>query len=243
MGFFSSLTSGFKSLVKRVTRTVKSVGRFFSRLAVTLFGFAIGIFDFLLGFLAWPPKKLRVHIFILSTEKGPLVDPGALTASVDFATKTFKSGFNVKLRAYGSMIETIKEPAPPKALNVGCGGDAVDQEFSTALNEAGEYFASHLAGWNGIPISLKFPVTVFIVSDVEDKGGCSIGPLADYVTVDISADGVGTPSLMAHEIGHACNLWHSGTKSNLMYADSDRGDGVKWFQKNLFRSSRHVTYW
>jgi hypothetical protein len=240
MGFFSSLKSALKKAVKKVTRAVKSVVRLASRLVVTLVGLGIGIFDLLLGFLAWPPKKLRVHIFILSTEKGPLVDPAFLTASVDFARKTFKKRFNVKLLAYSkNMIEIIKEPAPPEALSVGCGGDAVDQEFA----EAGEYFASHLAGWNGIPISLTFPVTVFIVSDVSGNGGCSIGPLTDYVTVDTSSDGVGTPSEIAHEVGHACNLWHSGTKSNLMYHPSDRGDGVKWFQKNLFRSSRHVTYW
>lgn len=236
MGFFSSIKSAFKKVVNKV----KAVVRFASRLVVTLFGLAVGIFDLLLGFLAWPPKKLRVHIFILSTGKGPLVDPAALTVSVDFARKTFKSRFNVKLLAFGkNMIEIIKEPAPPEALSVGCGGHALDEEFA----EAGDYFASHLAGWNGIPVSLTFPVTVFIVSDVSGQGGCSVGPLTDYVTVDISSDGVGTPSLIAHEIGHACNLWHSGTKTNLMYADSDRGDGVKWFQKNLFRSSRHVTYW
>ncbi len=242
MGFFSSLKNGFKKLVKKVTRAVKAVVRIVSRVVVAIVGLVIGIFDLLLGFLAWPPKKIRVHIFILSTEEGPLVDPAALTASVEFARKAFKSGFNVKLLAYSkNMIEIIKEPAPPEALSVGCGGGALADEFT----EAGEYFASHLAGWNGIPISLTFPVTVFIVSDVtggSDTAGCSLGPLTDYVTVDIK-EGVPTPSVMAHEIGHACNLWHSGTKSNLMYRDPDRGDSVKWFQKNLFRSSRHVTYW
>jgi hypothetical protein len=120
---------------------------------------------------------------------------------------------------------------------VECGAGALGEEFG----EAGEFFAKHLAGWNAIPISLTFPVTVFVVRDVEGTKGCSLGPLTDYVTLDTA--GVKIASTMAHEVGHACSLWHSGSQSNLMFHDDNRGDGVKWFQKNLLRSSRHVTYW
>jgi hypothetical protein len=240
MGWFSSLKNKIKKALKKVAHVVKGIVRAVVRVVVTLVGAVLGIFDLLLGFIAWPPKKMRVHIFILSTEKGPLIDPASLTASVDFLRKTYKDKYNVKVKAYSeSMIEIIKEPAPSAALNVDCGGGAFIHEFG----EAGDYFAKHLAGWNAIPISLTFPVTVFIVNNVSGTGGCSLGPLTDYVTCDISTDGVGAPSLIAHEIGHACSLWHSGTKSNLMYHPSDRGNGAKWFQKHLVRSSRHVTYW
>jgi hypothetical protein len=240
MGWFSSLKKKIKKIVKKVANVVRGIVRVVVRIVLTVVGAVLGIADLLLGFIGWPPKKMRVQIFILSTDKGPLIDPAALTASIEFLTKTYKDKFNVKVKAYSkNMVEIIKEPAPSVALNCDCGGSAFGHEFG----EAGEYFADHLAGWNAIPISLTFPVTVFIVNDVSDTGGCSLGPLTDYVTCDISADGVGTPSLIAHEIGHACNLWHSGSKSNLMYHPSDRGDGVKWFQKNLLRSSRHVTYW
>jgi hypothetical protein len=92
---------------------------------------------------------------------------------------------------------------------------------------------------NGAPEAIA--VSVFIVAGVAGKQGCSFGPLTDYVTVD--PDGVANPTLMAHEIGHACNLWHWGPKSQLMYKHHDRGDAVRWLQKNFFRSSRHVTYW
>jgi hypothetical protein len=238
MGFFSSLKNKIKKALKKVVRFVKAVVRAIVRVIVTVVGLVLGIFDLLLGFIAFPPKKMRIHIFILSTEKGPLVNAADLTPAIDFARKTFKDKFNVKLRTFGeNMIELIKEPAPSAALTVHCDASAIGEEFG----EAGEFFAKHLAGWNAIPISLTFPITVFIVSDVVDKQGCSLGPLTDYITVD--PDGVANPTLIAHEIGHACNLWHSGTKSNLMFADFDRGDGVKWFQKNLLRSSRHVTYW
>ena len=71
--------------------------------------------------------------------------------------------------------------------------------------------------------------------------------LADYIVIAFDGLNISGPllnsSLMMHEIGHACSLSHSWTVSNIMYRDHERGDGVKWFQQNLFRSSRHVTYW
>ena len=88
---------------------------------------------------------------------------------------------------------------------------------------------------------------MFVVDDVKCKAGCSNGPLADYLVVQHDGlNNVGEPqpnSLMMHEMGHCCSLWHSLGKSNIMYKHSDRGDGAKWFQSNLLRSSRHVTYW
>jgi hypothetical protein len=241
MGFFSSLKNKLKKAFKWAVRVVKAAVRLGMRLVVTAIGIGLGVFDLFLGFIGWPRKKLRLHIFILADPNGPIVDPADpdLTTAVDFARNTLKARFNVEMVPYSrNLIEVIKEPAPSAALTVDCGLIAALREDFT---EAGEFFAKHLAGWNGIPISTIFPITVFIVSNVVDKQGCSLGPLTDYIIVD--PDGVANPTLMIHEIGHACNLWHSWTKSNLMFADFDRGDGVKWFQKNLLRSSRHITYW
>lgn len=228
LGFWSSLKHFVKAIVRVVVRIV-----------TTVFGLLVGIFDLLLGFLTWPPKKVRLQIFILSNEAGPLIDPADLTPSIDFARKTFKDRFNVKVISYSKdIVQIIKEPAPTAALDVSCDWGAVEDEFG----DAGEFFASHLAGWNAIPISLTFPITVFVVHDFKDtKEGCSLGPFSDYLTLSI--DGVKSTNTLAHEMGHACNLWHSGSKSNLMWKDDDRGNSVKWFQKNLLRSSRHVLYW
>ncbi len=234
MGFWSKL----KKAVKKVVKAVKSVVRQVVKIVIEVVSHVIGIADLLLGFIAWPPKKLRLHVFILSDETGkPLMNEPDLDASIDFLRNTLKDRFNVKLRKYSkTFVETIKEPAPTAALDVSCSG-AWGEEFG----EAGDYFAKHLAGWNGIPISLTFPITAFVVRDVKDKIGCSLGPLTDYIT--ISPAGVKSTNTLAHEVGHCCDLWHSKTKSNLMFPDSTRGNTVKWFQKNLLRSSRHVQYW
>lgn len=238
MGLWSSIKKKVKKAVKKVWRAVKAVVRVIVRVVVTIIGAVLGIFDLLLGFIAWPPKKLRLHIFILSDQNGAVISPTDLKPSIEHAKKVLKDKFNVKLKTYGeTMIEIIEDPAPSAALNVKCDSGALKEEFGSA----GEYFAKHLAGWNAIPISLTFPITAFVVKDIKGKEGCSLGPLSDYITLD--PPGVKSQNTLVHEIGHSCSLWHSGSKSNLMWPDDDRGDGVKWFQKNLLRSSRHVMYW
>ena len=120
-------------------------------------------------------------------------------------------------------------------LDFHCG---IGSEFGVA----GEYFAQHLAGWNIIPISFTFPVTVFVVRSLASGVlGCSMSAIGDYAVIDQA--GLLDNVTLAHEIGHACSLWHSRTSSNIMYKSAPAGEGVKWFQKNLLRSSRHVQYW
>lgn len=253
MGLWSSI----KNAAKKVWQKTKAVARTISRVIVELVGRVLGIVDLLLGFAAWPPKKLRLHVVILSQDVPPppvitistttdvtiktltpIVNPTDLTASIDFARQHLKDKFNIKLLPYSSeFVQVDNSIAPSEALNVSCGSGALGNEYGTA----GEFFAKRLAGWNVIPISLVFPITVFVVSNVIDKQGCSLGPLSDYITID--PDGIASQTTLMHEIGHSCGLWHSQSQSNIMYSNSSRGSGVKWFQKNLLRSSRHVMYW
>lgn len=71
MGFWSSLKNKIKKAAKKVWRVVKAVVRVVVRVVLTVVGAVLGIADLLLGFIAWPPKKLRLHIFILSDQNGP----------------------------------------------------------------------------------------------------------------------------------------------------------------------------
>jgi hypothetical protein len=164
-----------------------------------------------------------------------------LTPRVPLHFVSLQTRFNVKLLPFDkTFTQFVSAPAPSAALDVQCGAGALGEEFS----EAGDFFASHTAGWwFGVPTSGRFPVTAFVVRDVKDgKLGCSLGPLSDYVTVDREGVQKSTRTL-AHEIGHSCSLWHVGDTANLMFHSDGGGDGVRWWQCNLFRSSRHVTYW
>jgi hypothetical protein len=236
MGFWS----GLKKLVKKVVRAVKAVVRIVVRVVITIVNsLTLGLFDLLLGFFCWPRKRLRLHVFIASADGKPVASVADVMPTIERVKQIYKNRFNVEVRPYSeSFVEIIKEPAPASVLDFECGAAAFGSEFG----EAGDFFAKHLAGWNGIPISLTFPITVFVVRSITDGAlGCSLSVVGDYIV--IAPPGLAERTALAHEIGHTCSLWHSGTQSNLMFHQSPAGDEAKWFQKNLLRSSRHVQYW
>jgi len=233
--------SKFKKALKKAWRAVKAAVRIVVRVLIdNIYRFLLHLYDLLLGFIAWPPKRLRLHVFILWNEPPGGGDPQppieqVAQAAVDRTKKLYKDKFNVNVRPYSkTFIETLKGPFPDSVLDFECG---LGQEFG----EAGEFFARYLAGWNVIPISLTFPVTVFVVRSLKGPLGCSMSVIGDYVV--IAREGLMDNVALPHEIGHTCGLWHSKTPTNLMFFQSPGGENVKWFQKNILRSSRHVQWW
>ena len=193
----------------------------------------INIFDTLFGFLNWPQKKIRIKIFILPDPNGDaVISTTDIDESIDYAKRIFKNHFNVTLLAhhkepFAKVLRTI----PPIEVLYTSGGPAALKE---ELKIAGSFFSSNLS-------AAVYPVTVFVVIKIKGASGCSLGPMSDYVTLD--PVGAKQTSVLAHELAHACGLWHINEKANLLYPYSRRGEDVTWWQKNVFRSSRHVTYW
>ena len=224
MRSFSKTRNGTKGIARVLLRiTVEAIHRLL-----------INLFDTLFGFLNWPEKKLRTRIFILVDPQGnPIPTPIDADRSIEFAKAVFKKNFNVKLLPHypeEPFAEVLQKIPPSEALYVKCNAGAIAEEFKIA----GNFFSSNLSG------SL-YPVTAFVVIDISGNDGCCIGPVTDYLTLD--PNGLRIFSTFAHEIGHSCGLWHIRERSNLMWPHRDRGEKVMWWQKNLFRSSRHVTYW
>lgn len=258
MGIWSRIKNAVKKVVKAVKKAAKwlwqkakALVRTVFRVVLTVVLWGVNIWDFLFGFLNWPPKNLTLHIVILSDNNGPLVPEKDLTPSIEYARRVLKDRLNIKLRAYSrTFVQTLKEPAPNDALNTKpCTLSGI---FGDEFGDAGEFFAKHSAGWNAAPISFRFPITVFVIRDVTGGYiGCSPGPIGDYVLIDLGALNDTPASTMMHEIGHSCNIFdHYWTSiKDLMFADSHdamgntRGDRITWGKRNLIRSSRHVTYW
>lgn len=215
---------GIKGLLRAVIRIVAEI----------IYRLILHLPDTLFGFLNWPGKKLRIKILILSHDrKNSFISPGDLDKAINYARNVFKKNFNVSLLPYGDrepIAEMLVAVPPHEALYTRGGSGALGDEFEIP----GSFFASNLKA----PI---YPVTVFVVIDIKGANGCSLGPMTDYVTLD--QGGAKDASILAHELAHACGLWHLTDKNNLLWNKSNRGDKIRWWQRNIFRSSRHVTYW
>ena len=214
---------------------IKGCLRVLARVIIEIFHRVIlNLFDTLFGFLNFPGKNIRLKIFILRDQQDQkTISPNDLDAALNYTKKIFKEKFNVKLLTPGkdkSFVEVLNSSAPQNVLFTKGGNGALSEEFKIA----GNFFAANLFA----PI---YPVTAFIVTGIEGATGCSLGPLTDYIT--LSHEGALDKTVLVHELAHACGLWHVKDKTNLLWHTSSRGDKIKWWQKNIFRSSRHVTYW
>jgi hypothetical protein len=227
MGFWSSAWRAIKTVVRVV---IKAVAGGIMRIVHIVGSLADLVYSF--------EKTMTIQVLILrdSNSQGVIIESD-IEPAIAMAKQIFKDKFNVAIKSYGKpMVQTLPNPAPSAALDVKCDEGAFSNEFG----EAGEYFANNLAGWVGIPISLAFPVTVYVVHGIKDKIGCSI-PITDYVT--LSPDGAKSDTTLAHELAHTCLLAHRDNSKNLLYPGIPRGTDVTSWQRWVVRTSRHCTFW
>jgi hypothetical protein len=183
------------------------------------------------------PKKLRVRVVILRDEQGkPVATPEQVEPSLVEARRVLREKLAIELvPAAEPQVRTLDVPAPPEALDSPCAEGSYQADFGAG----GAFFRRHREP--STVTGSGAPITVFVVRDVLGKAGCSLGPLVDYVTVDMTALTGKRLRVLAHELGHACGLPHSSAAENLMLPKS-MGDRFQPWQVAVFRSSRHVTY-
>ena len=250
MGFLSGLKKAWKAVKKAVNRVAQVVTAAITTIFNSVKLFVIGILRIpamigtLLGYL--PLRRMRVYVKILSDEQGPLIhtreDRAKLLEALREARRIFRDQVNVILVPLQDResIKIIRSSAPKAALEPRCvrNGGAFADDFS----DAGTFFREHqVDSVAGILTEYAEPITVFIVKDVQGKKGCCL-VTTDYVTVDLSGIRESPSWTLAHELGHANNLFHARSGDSLMRSGSNgRKDYLKWWQKPLVRSSRHVT--
>lgn len=227
-------------------------------------GIVLTALNLLIGLIegaAWvlglrPEKSLRVGVIILRDEQGqPLDDPDKVLEGIVRAADIFLKQARVRLlpawphekARFGphdpferpeGWIKINSEPSPQRLLDVNCKNPALREDLSLAGAEFSFLQASldphntvrRLFGWGA-------PLTVFMVREIAGFWGCSNGPLNDYVTVVAQRS-----KCIAHELGHACNLWHSADDHNVMRSRGCGGGEMRWWQVWLLRSSRHVSF-
>jgi hypothetical protein len=183
------------------------------------------------------PKKLRVNVAILRDERGrPVATPADVEPALEEARRVLREQLAIELVPAGdSTIRTLEVPAPPAALDPPCTEGSYRADFGLG----GAFFRRFAV--RGPATGSGAPITVYVVRDVIGKAGCSLGPLVDYVTVDMTGLTGKTRRVLVHELGHACGLPHSRAAENLMLPRR-MGDRLQPWQIAVFRSSRHVTY-
>lgn len=202
-----------------------------------------------------PMKKLRLRVIVLAKSDGQPVVGTAVDSAEDLvkdavaeANDIFRREAKIKIVSAGAKMVTVDtEPAPSAALEVRCDAGALKDD----LGEAGFYFRKRMArNAVGTVLGAGAPVTAFVVADVLNKRGCSLGPLTGYVTVDDDGITKDTKRTLAHELGHALGLPHTGgvgstlsgnSGSNLM-TSSGHGANLNKRQVITVRNSRHVTF-
>ncbi|HWM13488.1 MAG TPA: hypothetical protein VNO56_03335 [Gaiellaceae bacterium] len=183
------------------------------------------------------PKLLRLRVLILRDERGKRVaTPADVEPALAEAGRVLREQAAIELvAALEPVVATLEVPAPPTALDSPCAEGSWRADFGTGGAFFRRFSARRGTGGSGAP------VTVFVVRDVLGKAGCSLGPLVDYVTVDMGALKGRTRRVLVHELGHACGLPHSGAAENLMLPKR-MGERLQPWQVAVLRTSRHVTY-
>lgn len=199
----------------------------------------LGLPDFLLFLVGVRPmKKLRLRVVILRDERGlPLAREEDALPAFEETARLLARMAGVTVIPDGWRVVTAPHGAPKEALDVHC----TDGAWSDDLGAAGAFYRSLMAANTlGTLTGYGAPITVYIVRSMSTRNGCSLGALTDYVTLEAGAL-KHTRRLMAHEIGHACGLFHTKDKSNVMHANGP-GDQLGLLQAAVLRNSRHVTY-
>lgn len=222
----------------------------------------IGLVD-AIGYLVGirPEKKLRLCVIILSDENGLVANESLVLEEINAAADIFREQANVRVipcTVVGStktpfhedetgddrFIHISKSTSNNDLLDVSCGVGAWGEDLWT-IGSSLNMLMTRLCFCGNARRLLGYgsPITVFVVRSINagDTTGCSLGPLTDYITA------VGTETTdkttIAHEAGHTCGLWHTETRTNLMFkTDSNDRREMTTFQEINFRNSRHVTY-
>jgi hypothetical protein len=196
-----------------------------------------------------PAKKLKLSFVLFTDEKGiPVINASQVVEQIEQTAAFYKDKANILVQSANSdasdlpaedWIYLYKNPPPPRINRVGCNMIAFREDLwltgmtfqFTALTRLFHTNFRRIIGYGS-------PIVVYIVKDVADFRGCSLGPLTDYVTVDCKG-----LVCMTHEIGHACTLFHENEDTeNLMHPAGCEKNNMTTKQIAIMRASRHVTF-
>ena len=173
------------------------------------------------------------------------------------------------IRLAGSPWSTPQLDTPCSSSTAGAFGE--DLTWQGSVRQFKAITSCAFGAWRRVT-GIGAPVTIYVIRSIGGGlfFGCALGPLTDYVTIaatftpnpvdanfDDTADTVALApgaaalsppaasspnNVLAHELGHICNLWHESDPLNLMFANASASDVLNDFQIAIVRESRHVSF-
>jgi hypothetical protein len=248
--------------------------RWFRNIGTWLTWTVLSIPDAFLGLIGIrPEKKLRVCTVILLDEAGArTAEPSYAVALLQHAADLYKRDANIRLvpsrpfkystgflgaeSVTGDWVQIDSSPSGTDLLDPPCDGPGriADLGLPGTNFQLKTSTLCFFGAWRRLS-NYGAPVTCFIVRPVPGVAGCALW-ITDYATITGGPVPPLSPSILAHELGHASNLSHvcvDDDRTNLMAADDpcpnatnlqpDRfNTHLKLWQVLLVRASHHVTY-
>ena len=146
------------------------------------------------------PKKIRVCVKIITDDNGQSkVTEKAVLESIATMKRIYEH-CNVSVD-----VDGIERIAAPNLLT------STDDSFWSLFSPWHAWFSQHACSCCG-------QVTVFFVDKIQGSSDGFTFWGDNWCRVDATANS--DPTIMAHEIGHLCNLWHVSDNNNLMFPNS-----------------------
>src|SRR5258705_2711499 len=201
----------------------------------------------LLGFVAFLVglrlrKEMFFGVIVPSVNSTPIVPDVDIQRQVDAAISFYDSTCNINLIFSGICHTDI--PPPDGGLNFACDAGGFFNDWWLA----GSYFELAAAtckfedSFRRV-IGMGSEIIAFIVQNVTtpNTNGCSFASTQNYVVIE--AKPTDQAFVAAHEMGHACWLYHVGDTANLMNSTTPlAGPTLTNWQIALVRWSKHCVY-
>jgi hypothetical protein len=161
----------------------------------------IGLPGFLLCLLGLRvPKTIRVCVKVITDEEGrsEVTDEAIKTSMATMRKIYAECGVSVA-------FDGVERIAAPRLLT------STTNSVSDFFSWWHSWFSQHACACCG-------QVTVFFVDQIQGSSDGYTYWGDNWCRVDDRANG--DPTIMAHEVGHLCNLWHVDDNNDLMFANS-----------------------
>lgn len=188
-------------------------------------------------------KKMYFGVIIPVRDDVPLMQETDIQPWVDTAIEIYDRTCNIDLRFTGFCQTRIATPSVPLTVDCGAGGFFADFWLDGSWFEFTSRLCKFESNWRRL-IGKGSEISVFIIDGYTGNSvGCSMSGTHDYVTVQAAPGPF--PDTVAHEIGHACLLWHTSTGGTNLMDTGGRSTPqpvLNRVQIATVRSSRHCTY-